>query len=102
MVLLGLLALLGLRVLLVQIVERSRSLAATAKLLELHRMDLARGVKWAVVIVAPAYAARSHVARAAYIAEPVPEQIASRSTRELEKRLGLGSKQVARRAPDRT
>lgn len=98
--------------LLVQIVERSRSLAATAKLLVLHRMDLARGVKWAVVIVAPAYAARSyaarscvarsHVARAAYIAEPVPEQIASRSTRELEKRLGLGSKQVARRAPDRT
>lgn len=75
-------------------------------------MDLARGVKWAVVIVAPAfvarsfvarsYVARSYVSRAAYIAEPSPEQVANRSTRELEKRQGLGSKQVARRAPDRT
>lgn len=99
--------LLGLRVLLGQIVERLRSLAATAKLLARYRMGLARGVKWAVVIVAPAFVARSFVARsyvsrAAYIAEPSPEQVANRSTRELEKRQGLGSKQVARRAPDRT
>lgn len=99
--------LLGLRVLLVQIVVRLRSLAATAKLLARYRMDLARGVKWAVVIVAPAYVARSYVPRsyvprAAYAVEPSREQVANRSTRELEKRQGLGSKQAARRAPDRT